>query len=144
MTLFLADDNHNDCLLFKYALDQVSADAILAMMHTVDLLMDALNITKNMLFQLLFLDLSKPRKNTFDLLAAIKRNAVFNSLPAIIFSKADKDDISDSLYDDNAHNYIRKPFQFSEIKKVIQKALGFILQNSNQRPSMERFLLSAD
>lgn len=143
--LFLADDDIDDCLLFQQALHHVLADAVLTTVHDGVQLMEALmdDITSP-LPDVLFLDLNMPRKNGFESLTEIKQNVRLSHLPVIIYSTANHVDVIDSLYDNGAHYYIRKPSKFSEIKSVIQKALHLIMHNNNARPSRERFLLAVD
>jgi len=48
------------------------------------------------------------------------------------------------VFRDAAHYYIRKPAEFSDLKKVIYEALILITQEHNPLPGEEKFILTGD
>jgi CheY-like chemotaxis protein len=141
--LLLADDDKDDCDLFKEALDELPVTADLATVHDGEQLMQLLVDKKNQLPQVLFLDLNMPRKNGFECLAEIKKDQSLKDLPVIIFSTSYDSDIVNLLYTNGAHFYISKPNEFDKLKNVIQTALSSLAQNDSSQPVRENFELKS-
>ena len=144
LNIFLADDDKADCLLFKEALEELPVAAKLTTFENGEQLMDWLTKKQNKLPDVLFLDLNMPRKNGFVSLGEIKRNNQLDSLPVIIFSTALEQDKVKQVFRDAAHYYIRKPTEFSKLKKVIYEALTLTTQKNNPFPVKEKFILTGD
>lgn len=90
--ILLADDDNDDCLLFKDALGDLPLATHLTIVRDGEQLMLLLN-AKEELPDVLFLDLNMPRRNGFDCLSEIKENEKLRSLPVIIFSTSFDPDI---------------------------------------------------
>jgi CheY-like chemotaxis protein len=142
INLLLADDDDDDCMFFKEALDELSLSTNLSVVNDGEQLMNLL-IKEERVLDVLFLDLNMPRKNGFDCLAEIKENERLKNIPVIIFSTSFNAEVVELLYDKGANYYIRKPAYFSDLKKVISHALDLIVQNPNERPPKELFVLHA-
>ncbi len=122
MMILLADDDTDDCLLFKDALDQLPVSAQLTTVHNGEQLMLLLN--KNECPpDILFLDLNMPRKNGFDCLKEIRQNKNLDSLAVIPISTSIEQDTVTMLYKNGAQHYIRKPNDFSQLKNLIQNGI---------------------
>ncbi len=141
--LLLADDDIDDCIFFKEALEDIAANVALTTVKDGEELMRVLSSTSDKLPDVLFLDLNMPRKSGFECLAEIKLDAKLKSLPIIIFSTSLDTDIVNSLYDKGAHYYIRKPGEFSTLKKVINEVLTILMKDNSNRPEREKFILQA-
>lgn len=141
LTILLADDDKDDCLLFKEALEELKLQTVLKVVHDGEQLMQLLTKNSNEIFDVLFLDLNMPRKNGFTCLEEIKRNNKLKSLPVIIFSTSYDQSVADLLYKNGAQHYICKPADFSELRKIIQEALLLVSKNNSLQPSKEIFLL---
>jgi CheY-like chemotaxis protein len=144
LNIFLADDDTVDCLLFKEALEELPLSAKLTTFENGEKLMERLTKKDNKLPDVLFLDLNMPRKNGFVTLGEIKRNNQLDSLPVIIFSTAFEQKKVNQVFRDAAHYYIRKPTDFSELKKIINKVLTLITQGNNPLPLKENFVITGD
>jgi CheY-like chemotaxis protein len=144
LNIFLAEDDQADCLLFKEALEELSVSADLTTFEDGEQLMEQLTKKPTQLPDVLFLDLNMPRKNGFVSLGEIKRNSELDTLPVIIFSTASEEKKINQVYRDAAHYYIRKPTEFSDLKKVIFEALTLIMQENNSLPGKEKFILTGD
>ncbi len=142
LNIYLADDDHADCLLFKEALEELPVTANLTTVHDGEQLLDLLYQKDNALPDVLFLDLNMPRKNGFAALGQIKRDEKLLDLPVIVFSTANDQAKVKMVYRDAAHYYIRKPTKFSELKEVIYKALTLIAEGNIRLPKQENFMLS--
>ncbi|WP_100615680.1 response regulator [Confluentibacter citreus] len=150
INILLADDDKDDCLLFKEALEELKLQTTLTLVHDGEQLMQLLaNLPTGRhgnskdVFDVLFLDLNMPRKNGFVCLEEIKSNNKLKSLPIIIFSTSYEQSVADLLYKNGAQYYICKPAEFSELKRIIQEALLLILQKNSAQPPKEKFLLKS-
>lgn len=140
--LLLADDDEDDCAFFKEALDELSVPVSLAVVNDGVQLMDYLEAnSSNNLPDILFLDLNMPRKNGHECLKEIKEIDELTAIPVIIFSTSLDTEIVDLMYKKGATYYIRKPGEFSKLKKVIGNALHFISENKLRQPVREHFVL---
>jgi len=74
---------------------------------------------------LILLDLSMPRLNGKKLLAQIKQNISFATIPSIVFSTSSRDcDIRETLYL-GATAYIAKPSEPDKLVKILQNLESF-------------------
>src|SRR4051812_26385797 len=127
--ILLADDDKDDCFLFREALSELPIPTDLVTVHDGEQLMNYLGEHKNELPDVLFLDLNMPRKNGFECLTEIKHNDDLNELPVIMFSTSYprdmgyEQDIIKVLYNIGAQDYIRKPEDFTKLKQVIHQML---------------------
>ena len=141
--LLLADDDKDDCDLFKEALDELSLPAKLAIVHDGEQLMQLLSKQTSALPQVLFLDLNMPRKNGFECLAEIKQNDKLKDLPVIIFSTSFDYDIVTLLHTNGAHYYISKPNEYNKLKNVIHAALSAVAEKGSVKPDRDNFVLES-
>ncbi len=144
--LLLADDDKDDCLFFKEALEELPITAKLTTVHDGEQLMQLLEEAK---FEpppphVLFLDLNMPRKNGFEVLSELKQDEKLSKLPVIIFSTSFEQDVANLLYKKGAHYYIRKPAEFSQLKKVIYQALILATDENMTQPAKENFVIKGD
>ncbi|ALM09059.1 transcriptional regulator [Sediminicola sp. YIK13] len=139
--LLLADDDSDDCLFFKEALEELPVDASLSIVNDGVQLMDFLSSISGDLPDALFLDLNMPRKSGLECLTEIKVTEELKQLPIIIFSTSLDLDVVDSLYEKGATFYIRKPGDFSALKKVIFEAITLTNNTNSKHLSREEFIL---
>jgi CheY-like chemotaxis protein len=139
--LLLADDDKDDCDLFKDALSELSITANLTVVNDGEQLMRFLNGENPQFAGMIFLDLNMPRKNGFECLSEIKSSPLLRHLPVIIFSTSFDRDIVNLLYNNGAHFYISKPNEFEKLKTVILYALSAISKNMDRQPDRENFVI---
>lgn len=142
LNLFLADDDIDDCLFFRDALEELPVSTELTTVHNGEQLMQLLKEKVGELPQVLFLDLNMPRKNGFECLSEIKHDEKLKELPVIIFSTSFEQDVVNLLYKKGGQYYIRKPAEFSQLKKVIHEALILIAKGNNSQPPREDFVIT--
>jgi CheY-like chemotaxis protein len=127
--ILLADDDKDDCFLFREALSELSFKTSLETVNDGEQLMSYLNAHTGNLPDVLFLDLNMPRKNGFECLSDIKHNEKLSPLPVVMFSTSYprdmhyENDIMKLLYKIGAWDYIRKPENFNQLKEVISGIL---------------------
>lgn len=141
INIILADDDEDDCIFFKDALAELPVPVKLTTVNDGVQLMELL-YKKEVLPDVLYLDLNMPCKNGFDCLTEIKQDEILKELPVVILSTSFDKEILSLLHNGGAHYYIQKPPTFSSLKKVIHKSLVLIAETNNQQPKKERFILS--
>ena len=139
--LLLADDDMDDCMFFKEALGELPVASVLTTVNDGVELMHLLTTKTEFLPDVLFLDLNMPRKTGFDCLSEIKLNEKLKNLPVIIFSTSLDHEMVNLLYEKGADYYIRKPGDFSNLKKVIHEALTITAQKNHIKPEKEKFVI---
>ena len=127
--ILLADDDIDDCFFFQKAINEISSSIKLTIVYNGEQLIDYLTNHIENLPHILFLDLSMPKKTGFECLSEIKENSKFNTMPVIMFSTSYTLDSNyeknmiDMLSSIGAQEYIRKPGDYIQLKKVISEAL---------------------
>jgi CheY-like chemotaxis protein len=144
INILLADDDEDDRLLFKEALDELKLTVGLTTVENGEQLLELLTRKGNKRPDVIFLDLHMPRKNGFAALLAIKLNKKLQKIPVIIFSTSFDEDMLNLVYKDAAHYYIQKPAEFSQLKKVMLQALTYISQKKVFLPGKDGFVLTGD
>jgi CheY-like chemotaxis protein len=137
----LADDDIDDCVFFKDALEDLPISATLITVHDGVQLMNFLSAKSDNLPSALFLDLNMPRKSGFDCLSEIKQIDKLKNLPVIIFSTSLNLEVVDLLYQKGAHYYIRKPGEYNELKKIILEAITLTSGSDLPQPTRDKFIL---
>ena len=141
INILLADDDKDDCLFFKEAIEELPFATSLAIVHDGDQLMEHLENVSAQLPHVLFLDLNMPRKNGFECLEEIKKHAILKHLPIIVYSTSYDIEKINQLYKTGANHYICKPTDFEELKKVVYDAIVLVKQNDIQT-SKANFVVS--
>ena len=96
--LLLADDDTDDCMFFREALDEPPVRVNLTTVNDGVELIRCLNCSLELLPDLIFLNLNMPRKTGLECLMEIKENRLLNQLPAVIFSTSMDLEIVNVLY----------------------------------------------
>ena len=129
LNILLADDDLDDRIFFERALNELSLVTTLTTVNNGEQLMQYLTDHADQLPDVLFLDLSMPRKTGFECLAEIKENERLNGLSVIMFTTSFtrgidlEDNLKNTLTRMGAEDYIRKPGDYHELKQVIYQAL---------------------
>ena len=143
LNILLADDDTDDCIFFKEAVEELLLSTQLTAVNDGEQLMKLLTNETNELPDVLFLDLNMPRKNGFECLSEIKGNQKFRQLPVIIFSTSFEQEVVNLLYKNGAQYFIRKPSEFSQFKKIIhQTFITLIIPQNILQPNRENFVLT--
>jgi CheY-like chemotaxis protein len=129
LNILLADDDMDDRFFFDKALKEIPVASNLITVNNGEQLMEYLLANTHNLPDVLFLDLSMPRKTGFECLAEIKENEKLKELTVIMFTTSFtrgfdlEDNLRNTLVRMGAHDYIRKPGDFEELKFIIQRTL---------------------
>lgn len=157
LNILLADDDHDDCMFFKQALEELDTTSNLTTVHDGEQLMDYLNsaVAENVgavgaedflplqpLPDIIFLDINMPRKNGIECLAEIKRNEKLKLIPVVMFSTTNSWDTINQLFKSGSNVYIHKPSDFTQLKQVINHALPIASENDFSKVKV-KYVLNA-
>lgn len=138
LNILFADDDVDDRFFFEKATREIPIDTNLQMVKDGEELMDYLLRDLEQLPDVLFLDLSMPRKSGFECLAEIRENEKLKNMPVVMFSTSYTSDLNyeqsmiEVLYNMGARDFIRKPSDFSKLKLEIHNALIKVIGNGKQ------------
>lgn len=138
--ILLADDDMDDCLFFKDAVNELKLAVQLSTAHDGEQLMLQLQATE-VLPDAIFLDLNLPRKSGSECLTEIKNTPALKQIPVVIFSTSYDPEKANLLYDTGAHYYICKPSDFEELKVVVNRAITLLSKN-NMQATRENFYIN--
>jgi CheY-like chemotaxis protein len=141
-SILLADDDPDDCIFFKEAVEALQFTTSIIMVNDGEQLMQFLIKNNSPLPDALFLDLNMPRKNGFECLAEIKQTPLLQLLPVVIFSTSLEQDVVNQLYNNGAQYFIRKPADFFQFKKIIQLTIQLLSQNNITATEREDFVIT--
>lgn len=125
MTVLLADDDKDDAEIFQQALQVVAPSIGFSHVDKGSEIFDYLNDEKNARPNVIFLDLNMPEMNGWQVLAKIKNEKQFQSIPIIIYTTSSNPREYEIAQDLDAHGLITKPTD----PKVLKKVLGIVMAN---------------
>jgi len=123
INVLLADDDEDDCMFFKNALEAISLSSHLTIVNDGEKLMNHLLENPEHLPHVLFLDINMPRKNGIECLKEIRQNSKLKDIPVVMFSTSNSWETINLLFNSGAHVYIHKPSDFAQLKQVIHHAI---------------------
>jgi CheY-like chemotaxis protein len=130
LNILLADDDADDCIFFKEALEGLPLSTHFTAVTDGEQLMQFLTNETTKLPDVLFLDINMPRKSGLECLSEIKQNKKLKDLPVVMFSTSNSWDTINMLFKSGANVYIHKPSDFSQLKQVIHHALPIAAENT--------------
>lgn len=141
--IIIADDDPDDILLFRDALDQLpmllqvitvpNGEQLVAILNEIETLPD-----------IVFLDLNMPVKNGTDCLTEVKQSKKLQAIPVVIFSTSTDSSLINKLYQKGAQYFIGKPNNFTALKEVIWQVLCLTAGTSLPQPSRDNFVLAPE
>lgn len=130
VTVLMADDDPDDCLLVKDAFAECGLYCNINFVYDGVELFNYLNQRgqyddpdTSPFPNLILLDLNMPKKDGREALKEIKRNSSFRSIPVIILTTSISDNDISSAYELGAASYLIKPDSFERLVHLI-KCLG--------------------
>lgn len=134
--IILADDDIDDRLFFEKTLKEIPIPNRLTTINDGEQLMNFLIENADHPPDVLFLDLSMPRKTGFECLTEIKESKILKDLPVIMISTSFPRDnkyeqnIIKMLYSMGAMDYIRKPGDYQTLKEIIHTSLIKVIEKN--------------
>lgn len=140
VSIILADDDEDDCLLFSNALSEIPIATDLTTIYNGEKLMEVLKETDDIPL-MVFLDINMPRKNGLQCLNEIKQTERLKDIPVIILSTSTALYMIKQLYAAGAQYYMRKPTDYPQLKQLIERAIHLIMSDSKQPDEIDFCML---
>lgn len=142
LQILLADDDEDDRLFFKEALEDIKIKSVVTMVNDGIELMDYLTQPNNLRPDVVFLDLNMPRKNGIQCLEEIRNNKELKDLTVAIYSTSGAERDIEETFVKGANVYIKKPNDFTTLKKVVEEAMRINWQYHTSGLNKDTFILS--
>lgn len=135
ITILMADDDEDDRLLAKEALEEARVANELHFVVDGEELMDYLH--RRGAYQkpetsprpgLILLDLNMPRKDGREALSEIKSDPSLRRIPVVVMTTSDAEEDLVKSYDLGANSYVRKPVSFDGLVAVMQSLANYWYQ----------------
>jgi CheY-like chemotaxis protein len=140
--IILADDDEDDRLLFRDAFKEIKLKTEVRLLNDGVELMEYLGQGSAVKPHVLFLDLNMPRKNGMDCLDEIRNHEGLKDIAVVIYSTSASEEDIEETFVRGANVYIRKPNNFNELKKILEKVITINWQYHTSGLNKENFLLS--
>jgi len=141
LNIACADDDQDDRMLFKEAIEEVRIKTNLSLFKDGKELMDYLTLSNAILPEIVFLDLNMPIKNGMQCLTEIRSNGKLKNLIVAIYSTSSSENDIEQTFINGANIYINKPNSFGALKKTINKVLQINWQYYTSALNRDNFLL---
>ena len=137
--ILLIDDNPIDVLVLKKTFFNLNADCSFTEFDDAEKAFSYLKVIKeeneDALPDIIISDLILPRMSGNELLAALKEDDIFKSIPFVMFTNSSSEMDVKKAYSHNVNSYIVKPVQFESFAKAVAD-LGMYWMFHNQPPAV--------
>jgi len=140
--VMLADDDDDDRLFFKDAFEEIKIKTDVSTLNNGIELMNFLTQPDIVLPHVLFLDLNMPGKTGLDCLKEIKSIDRLKDIAIAIYSTSASEEDIEETFVQGANIYIKKPHEFSALKKVLEDVITLNWQYHTSGLNRDNFLLS--
>lgn len=141
LLIYLADDDHEDSMLFEEALTEIDSKICIETFDNGVTLMDALLNSQNALPDAIYLDLNMPLMNGEECVEDIRNEPKFSKIPIIIYSTYIDNEMAERLREKGANWYLIKPNTFTELRNLLGKSLDYVYTDL-QKTSDSQFIIS--
>ncbi|WP_309641019.1 response regulator [Flavobacterium sp.] len=142
LRILLADDDEDDRMFFSEAIAEIKMSNELLLFEDGKDLMEHLIHPESELPHILFLDLNMPYKNGLECLKEIRADERFKEVSVAIYSTSSSESDIEDTFVEGANIYIKKPNDFSELKRVIKEVLHLNWQFHTSGLNKETFFFS--
>jgi CheY-like chemotaxis protein len=141
ISIVLADDDEDDRLFFKEAIEQLNLNSDLNLVENGNELMKYLEDLNSPLPDLVFLDLNMPRKGGLECLREIRTSKKLKGLTVAIYSTSSSEEDIEECFVRGANVYINKPNNFESIKTVLLKVISTNYQYNTSSLNKDNFVM---
>jgi CheY-like chemotaxis protein len=117
----LADDDPDHALIFRIVLKQLGPSKELLIVHDGK---ELLELLKDTVPDLLFLDLNMPCKNGYDCLTEIRQDAGLKNLPVVVYSSSTAISDIKRSFEHEADLYMVKAFNSFHLRNAMEAILN--------------------
>ncbi|WP_306351013.1 response regulator [Flavobacterium sp. '19STA2R22 D10 B1'] len=142
LNVVLADDDVEDRLIFADAIEEIKIKTVFTALNDGIQLMEYLQNEETIIPDIIFLDLNMPCKSGLDCLREIRNDKRLKNISIAIYSTSSSDEDIENTFVEGANVYIKKPTDFSALKKVMSEVLQINWQYQTSGLNKETFLLS--
>lgn len=140
--ILIADDDEDDRAFFNEAINELKMNSELTLFKDGKDLMEYLKLPNIKLPHILFLDLNMPFKNGFECLKEIRANNRYKDISIAIYSTSSSEKDIEDTFIEGANIYIKKPNDFTELKKIIKDVVNMNWQFHTSGLNIETFFFS--
>jgi len=140
LPVLLADDDMDDRMLFADAVSNLKLPIDLQLVKDGAELMEYLLKSAIIMPEILFLDLNMPRKNGFECLEEIKNNTALKDIFIVIYSTTESQKEIDTVFEQQANLFIKKPNSFTELKNILSQVLTIDLKKEFSNQTKDQFI----
>lgn len=141
ISIVLADDDEDDRLFFKEAIEQLNLNSDLNLVENGNELMKYLEESNSTLPDLIFLDLNMPRKGGLECLREIRSSKKLKGLTVAIYSTSSSEEDIEECFVRGANVYINKPNNFESLKSVLLKVISTNYQYNTSSLNKDNFVM---
>ena len=129
--IVIADDDEDDCMMIRDALEQGELNCVATFVENGRELLDLLdgrrpyNNGVPLLPALILLDLNMPVMDGREALRAIKSNPRLRNIPVVALTTSRDDWDIDQSYDLGVNSYITKPVTFDAMVELVRRLQGY-------------------
>ena len=142
MHILIADDDEDDRTFFSEAMAELKMNNKLTLFNDGKDLMEYLSDPDIVMPHILFLDLNMPFMSGFECLKAIRAEERFKDVSIAIYSTSSSEKDIEETFVEGANIYIKKPNDFTKLKKVIKDVLNINWQFHSSGLNKETFFFS--
>lgn len=139
--IMLADDDDDDCLIFKDVVMEMYPGVTITRAINGKQLLEILQADNSKLADIIFLDVNMPVKTGFEALAEIRSMDKLSRIPVIMFSTSAQTRALEKAFELGAHYFVQKPASADKLKNILQKLLTTDWSGTPQATRQD-FLLS--
>ena len=140
--IILADDDEDDRNFFSDAISEIKTSNKLTVFKNGKELMDYLENPNSAKPDILFLDLNMPCKTGNECLKEIRSNEKYKDMSIAIYSTSSSDKDIEETFVGGANIYIKKPNDFSKLKKVLKEVININWQFHTSKLNKDTFFFS--
>ena len=129
-TIFLVDDDVDDQLLFQEALSETdNSIQFICASNGIDAIEKL--ITLNNLPCVIFMDVNMPKMNGIDCLKELQKIQNLKDIPVVMYSTSCTLDLQKECFAIGAVDYIEKPYDFWQLRNMLQYMLVNGIRKNN-------------
>jgi CheY-like chemotaxis protein len=138
--VFLAEDDEDDVLIFKLALNKLSVVVELKHASHGDMLLDLL---RKEIPDIIFLDIKMSGKDGMASIVEIRNNSEYNHVPVVMYTSLKADKYVDESFANGANFYLLKANSISLLAEKLKLIFSIDWKSYTYYPPKAEFVLGA-